>query len=75
VTSAANADRDFAKLVLSCTNEGQYGEYKLSRSPDGDEVDSAAMQAILTDLGIEIPRKPRSGSMRVKLANPPKGKK
>lgn len=75
VTSGAKADRDFAKLVLSRTNDGQYGPYALRRSNDTDEVDSAAMQQILTELGIEIPRKARAGSMYVKLAKPPKGQK
>lgn len=75
VAGAAHADKDFAKLVLTRTKDGQYGPYRLTRGADTSEVDSAAMQRILTELGIEIPRKHRTGSTYVKLAKPPKGAK
>lgn len=72
VAGAARSDRDFAKLVLSRTSDGVHGPYRLTRSKDTSEVDVAAMQDILVARGIDIPRKPRAGAMRVKLATPPK---
>jgi hypothetical protein len=68
VTSAANADKDFAKLVLSCTTDGTYGPYKLSRGSDSEMDDGVEMKRILTELGIDIPKKTKSGSTFVRLA-------
>lgn len=72
VAGTAKADKDFAKLVLSCTNDGLYGPYKLSRGADSAMDDVPAMKKILTDMGIGIPAKPKSGSTFVRLAPPPK---
>lgn len=63
----AKKDRDFAKLVLTRTRSGSYGEYNLKHGDDTDEVDSAAMVKILSDLGIAVPRKRRVGATYVKL--------
>lgn len=75
VTTAAKNDHDFAKLVLADTKDGTYGPYKLTRGRAGDKEDPAEMRRILTDLGIEIPRKPTAGSTYVRLAKPGGGEK
>lgn len=74
VTSQAKADSDFAKLVLAHTKDGTYGPYKLSRGKPGETVDTAEMQRLLTEMGIEIPKKPKAGSTYVRPA-PTKEKK
>jgi len=66
--SQATRDRDFVKLVLSCTKDGTYGGYTLSRGRDSKKDDVDAMKQILTDLGIEIPKRTQAGSLFVKLA-------
>jgi len=68
VASQAARDREFVKLVLSCTKDGTYGGYTLSRGRDSDRDDVDAMKQVLTDLGIEIPKRKQAGSMYVKLA-------
>jgi hypothetical protein len=68
VLSQAAADKDFAKLVLSGTKDGTYGGYKLSRGRDGERDDVEAMRKILTDLGIDIPKRRQAGSMFVRVA-------
>lgn len=73
VTGAAKKDTDFAKLVLTETKPATYGPYELRRGAAGESPDTEAMRKILTDLGIPIPMKTRSGSTSVKLAKPPKG--
>lgn len=72
VTSAATADKDFAKLVLTETKPATYGPFELKRGKAGESPDTEAMRKILTDLGIPIPMKPRAGSTSVALAKPPK---
>lgn len=68
LSSQATRDRDFAKLVLSRTKDGTYGRYTLSHGRTSDRDDVDAMKQILTDLGIEIPKRSQAGSMYVKLA-------
>ena len=65
--SQARKDKEFAKLVLSCTKDGQYGGYNLSHGQDGEIDDTAAMREILTGLGVEIPKKSKTGPTYVKL--------
>lgn len=66
-------DKDFANMVLARTKNGEYGGYNLTHGRDTEIDDTAAMRQILTDLGIEIPRKARAGGTYVKLARPGKG--
>jgi hypothetical protein len=61
----AEADKNFAKLVIAKTKAGQYGAYKISRSKDGEMDDVDAMKTILASYGIPVPKKPRSGATRV----------
>jgi hypothetical protein len=68
VAGQAHADKEFAKLVLSCTKDGTYGGYKLSHGRDSERDDVEAMRNTLTGLGIEIPKKSQAGSMFVRLA-------
>lgn len=68
LSSQATRDRDFVKLVLSCTKDGTYGRYTLSRGRDSDQDDAKAMKEILTGLGIDIPKRKQAGSIHVKLA-------
>ncbi len=73
VTSAATADKEFAKLVLCETKPATYGPFELKRGAAGDTPDTEAMRKILDGLGIPIPMKSRAGATTVKLAKPPKG--
>jgi hypothetical protein len=73
VTSAATADKEFAKLVIRETKPATYGPFQLSRGKAGETPDTEAMRKILTDLGIPIPMKSKAGATSVKLAKPPKG--
>jgi hypothetical protein len=68
VTSAAKADSDFAKLVLSATKDGTYGPFKLSRGKDSATDDTVEMKRLLTEAGMEIPKKTKAGSTFVRLA-------
>jgi hypothetical protein len=68
LSGQATRDREFAKLVLSRTKDGTYGRYTLSHGRDGERDDVDAMKRILTDLGLEIPKRSQAGSMYVKLA-------
>lgn len=68
VAGQAGRDRDFAKLVLSCTKDGTYSGYNLSHGRDGERDDVDAMKQILTDIGIEVPKKRQAGSMYVRVA-------
>lgn len=71
--STAARDRDFAKLVLSRTSDGKYGQYNLTRGRDSDRDDVDEMKRILTERGIPIPTKKQAGSMHVKLVRPERG--
>lgn len=76
VAGAAGRDKDFAKLVLERTKPAQYGPYVLNRGKPGEMDDAARMKEILTELGIDIPKKPKAGATSVKPAPTPKeGKK
>lgn len=68
--SAANADKEFAKLVLAATPAGQYGPFALSRGRDGLMDDDAEIKRILGELGIEVPKKTKAGGTYVRLARP-----
>lgn len=68
VASQAKADKDFAKVVLSRTTDGSYGGYTLTRGKDSEREDVDAMRQILTDLGIDIPKKKQAGSVFVRAA-------
>lgn len=63
--SEAEADKDFAKLVIAKTKAGTYGSFKISRGRDGAMDDVDAMKAILASYGIAVPKKRRSGATRV----------
>jgi hypothetical protein len=63
--TAAEADKDFAKLVISRVKAGTYGGFKLTRSKDGEMDDVEAMKAILAAHGIPVPKKRRAGATRV----------
>lgn len=65
LATAAEADKDFAKLAISATKAGTYGNYKISRSKDGEMDDVDAMKAILAEHGIPVPKKRRAGATRV----------
>lgn len=75
IAGAANADKDFAKLVLTETKPGTYGRYELRRGKPGRMDDDEAMRNILTAQGIDIPKKPRAGATRVVPAPTPKENK
>lgn len=64
-STAAGKDKDFAKLVLSRTDAGIYGPWKLGRGKDGETDDTEAMKAILAELGIDVPKKRRAGAIRI----------
>jgi hypothetical protein len=70
VTSQAAADKDFAKLVLSCTKPGQYGPFNLTRGRPAEIDDVRAMKDVLTRLGVDIPKTTKAGNTSVKLAGP-----
>lgn len=72
VTGRAEADKKFAKLVLSRTTDATYDGYVLRRGDSIPMDDGAAMKAILTELGIPIPTKPKAGAISVKVAPAPK---
>lgn len=68
VSGGAARDKEFAKLVLSRTKDGTHGPYVLGHAKDGLDDDVVEMKAILTGLGIDIPRKPKAGAISVKPA-------
>lgn len=68
--SSAHADKEFAKLVLADTPDGQYGPFRLSRGRDSQMDDTDQIKRILAELGIEVPRKPKAGGTYVRLARP-----
>jgi len=72
VAGSAERDKDFAKLVLSCTNPAQYGGYVLHRAGDGVMDDTVRMKAVLGELGIDIPKKLKAGAITVRPAKPDK---
>lgn len=63
--TAAEADKDFAKLVIEKTRAGVYGQYKISRGRDGERDDVEAMKALLAAQGIPVPKKRVRGATRV----------
>lgn len=63
--TAAQKDKDFAKLVLAATRSGTYGGYKIRHGDPVEVDDEAAMKALLLELGYDVPRKLRSGATYV----------
>jgi hypothetical protein len=65
LATGAEADKDFAKLAIAATRAGTYGDYKITRSRDGEMDDVDAMKDILAAHGIPVPKKRRAGATRV----------
>lgn len=63
------AERKFLRAIFTAgSRAGNYGDLRWYQTADGQDPDPAAMVEILTELGIPIPHKPRSGQVRIGAA-------
>ncbi len=65
LSTAAEADKEFAKLAIAALPAKQYGGYKISRGKDGEMEDAEEMRRLLAAHGIPVPKKRRRGAVRV----------
>lgn len=63
----AAKDQEFAAAILARTPRGVYGPWWLRWDKPGSTIDQAAVAELYTQLGLEVPKKPTAGGLRIRL--------
>jgi hypothetical protein len=54
--SLAKSDKKFAKAILDGTPDGTYGPFRLGHRAPGSSLNTAAIEALYSSLGLEVPK-------------------